>query len=137
MHNNPVGACPHCGAPIYFQSPWYGDTPPPLYKTCGCVPNVQQQQHSQCQVTFQPNPTPMSKSSNKALDALTKAMEENGLIQDKTLAGSNILADKINQLENTVQELANVVKSLVVAGEKNECNCKKKSKTILKEEIKT
>ena len=36
-----VGHCPHCGAPIYAPSMWFGVTPPPSTHTCACVPQPQ------------------------------------------------------------------------------------------------
>lgn len=30
------GSCPHCGAPIYLESPWWGITPPPPVYSCAC-----------------------------------------------------------------------------------------------------
>lgn len=32
-----TGNCPHCGAPIYAQSPWMSILPPPPVYTCSCV----------------------------------------------------------------------------------------------------
>lgn len=31
-----VGACPHCGAPLYSQSVWHGVIPPPVMYSCNC-----------------------------------------------------------------------------------------------------
>ena len=36
----PAGACPHCGAPIYVESSWWGVTPPPNMYSCNCVPHT-------------------------------------------------------------------------------------------------
>ena len=36
-----VGHCPHCGSPIYAQSPWWGVVPPPSIPSCDCVPKTQ------------------------------------------------------------------------------------------------
>lgn len=33
---NSIGNCPHCGAPIYVQSPWWAVTPPPPVYSCDC-----------------------------------------------------------------------------------------------------
>ena len=30
-------SCPHCGAPIFLQSPWHGVVPPPAQYTCSCI----------------------------------------------------------------------------------------------------
>jgi hypothetical protein len=33
-----VSHCPHCGAPIYAPTAWWGIGPPPSTHTCGCIP---------------------------------------------------------------------------------------------------
>lgn len=39
-----AGYCPHCGAPLYVPSAWWGITPPPVTYSCACrlnaVPNI-------------------------------------------------------------------------------------------------
>ena len=35
-----TGSCPHCGAPIYAESPWFGVTPPPPIYTCACTAHL-------------------------------------------------------------------------------------------------
>ena len=32
-----VGQCPHCGAPIYIPTVWWGINPPPHEYTCSCA----------------------------------------------------------------------------------------------------
>ena len=34
-----VGSCPHCGAPIYQPTAWWGINPPPNEYTCFCLSN--------------------------------------------------------------------------------------------------
>lgn len=36
MGYNIVGKCPHCGAPVYAESSWWGIIPPPSHPSCGC-----------------------------------------------------------------------------------------------------
>ena len=37
MSYNQVGACPHCGAPIYSPGAWWGIMPPPVTYSCYCA----------------------------------------------------------------------------------------------------
>lgn len=37
MSYTTVGHCPHCGAPIYAESPYFSILPPPNIYTCSCV----------------------------------------------------------------------------------------------------
>jgi hypothetical protein len=123
---NQVGVCPHCGAPIYQESPWHGITPPPSIKTCTCVPNKTWTQ--QAPLPPPPQNFPKTEIGETAFDKLTKAMKDNNLIPES-------LADKVDRLENAVEDLTKAVTALV--DEKKKCNCKKKkpkTKTILKEE---
>jgi len=39
MSYTQVGACPHCGAPIYVPQVWHGTMPPPPVYSCECVPH--------------------------------------------------------------------------------------------------
>jgi len=42
----PVGACPHCGAPLYAPTVWMGIIPPPSIPSCMCNFNTNMQKIS-------------------------------------------------------------------------------------------
>ena len=67
----PIGACPHCGAPLYAQSTWGGILPPPVMYSCTCrlgnyelivSPNTLQG-HQEAEALTAPNPERMNPST--------------------------------------------------------------------------
>ena len=56
MPNVPVSACPHCGAPIYQPETWEALTPPPVTRTCSCVPETPSQKAGTDKPTFKKIP---------------------------------------------------------------------------------
>ena len=44
-----VGSCPHCGASLYSESPWWGIAPPAVRYSCSCHLAPASCQHCYCQ----------------------------------------------------------------------------------------
>ena len=57
-----TGSCPHCGAPIYAESPWFGVTPPPPIYTCSCMAHLR--------MTYTTTDTTMTRKLDKELREL-------------------------------------------------------------------